>query len=125
MSKAVKDILIKRTAEELKLPEIWVERVVSHQFKSANKAALVHGQIEISGFGTFQISKTKLQRKLNKLLEIKEALEKKLPSKDDSLLKKLEALEHEIQFLNKKLGAHQLQTHISGVEEQDIHSGRS
>lgn len=59
------------------IDETIVDKVISSEKKSINKAFKIHSEVEISGFGKFFISQVKIRHKLIKLNKILSALEKK------------------------------------------------
>lgn len=71
----IKDALILKTAEQLGISPAVVDKVVMNQFKQANKAMKENKEVEISGFGKFLLSKTKINRRITKTEVIKERLE--------------------------------------------------
>lgn len=79
---AIRDAIISGIAKDMELPLELVDRVVSNQFKQANAAAKVHNEIEISGFGKFRISQSKIKRRLTKMYNVKGGLERMLTSAD-------------------------------------------
>lgn len=73
----IRDQIVAQIAEDLKQPENVVDKVISHQFKHANKSMREHAEIEISGFGTFFQSQTKIKRRIAKLEPIRDILQAK------------------------------------------------
>lgn len=60
----IKDWLIRKTAEQLGISESLAETVIGDSYRNANKAARTVSEIEISGFGTFMVSQSKIRRKI-------------------------------------------------------------
>ena len=61
------DVFINKTATKTLTSTSVVEKVMKFHFKDLIKAFAVHSSIEISGFGRFEISQNKLQRRLREL----------------------------------------------------------
>lgn len=105
----LKDVLITRTAIKTLQQEDIIEKVVSHEFKSAKDALKIYREVEISGFGKFIIYPKKLTKKINKKLEIKARIDWQLANGDLSVEKredyliKSEAIEEEITYLKTKI----------------------
>lgn len=103
----LKDKLIEKTAQDLKQPESLVHKVVTWQFANASQAVKWASEVEISGFGTFIISKPKVKRRLDKYSEVAEIIKQKLPSLSPHeqlpYHKKLESLAETLSFYQKKL----------------------
>lgn len=74
----LKDVLIYRTASKTLCSQDLVEKVISHQFKSARDAFKLYKEVEITGFGKFQVSKAKIRRKKERLLEMIIKIEERL-----------------------------------------------
>lgn len=64
--------------EDLKIPIEVVEKVVSDQFKQINRAFSEYDEIEVSGFGKFLQSQTKIGNRVMKYTKILEAFERRL-----------------------------------------------
>lgn len=62
----LKDVLLTRTAIKTLKPEHWVDRVIAFQFKDASAATKYAKEVEISGFGKFYISASKVKKRLLK-----------------------------------------------------------
>ena len=73
----LKDFLITKTSQELDINEDIVDRVISWSYEQANKATLVHSEIEFSGFGNVFISQNKIKRRKSRLEEIRDRIQKK------------------------------------------------
>lgn len=78
----VKELLVKKIAEEMELDELLVECIVTDQFKQVNKAMHDNMEVEISGFGKFQKSRKKLERRLERAIGIKGGTENRLKAAD-------------------------------------------
>src|SRR5271167_2883740 len=63
----LRDVLITRTAIKTLQSEKVVEKVISFQFRDANEAIKLCNQVEISGFGKFISSRSKMRKKLRKM----------------------------------------------------------
>ena len=74
----IRDVLITRTAIKQLQSEGVVEKVINFQFKDVLQMMKVHHQIEISGFGKFIISGPKVQRRVEKMEDIVEAISSSL-----------------------------------------------
>jgi hypothetical protein len=64
MSMSVKDFLIRTLAVKMLVSEKIIEKVVDHQFLSANQAMDLNDSVEISGFGKFYFNNKKAIKKL-------------------------------------------------------------
>lgn len=74
----IKSILITRTAIKELISEDIVDRVINFQFKDFKDMVHEHDQIEVSGFGKFLVSMTKVERKKIKLQKVIDDLKNKL-----------------------------------------------
>jgi nucleoid DNA-binding protein len=63
----LKSSLIKKTAEDLSIPESTVETVVDFISKDIHNQTLTNNEVEISGFGKFIFSKAKAKRRIDYL----------------------------------------------------------
>lgn len=59
-----KERIITKTAQDLGISEDIIHSVISSAFEDAFKAFWNNNQVEISGFGTFLISPTKLSKRV-------------------------------------------------------------
>lgn len=66
----IKSILITRTAIKELISEDIVDRVINFQFKDFKDMVHEHDQIEVSGFGKFLVSMTKVEKKKIKLQKV-------------------------------------------------------
>lgn len=64
-----RESIYKKVAEELKIPEEVIEKVISWSYKKANEAVKTNNEIELSGLGKLMVS----NRKLNKTIEKEES----------------------------------------------------
>lgn len=64
MSMSVRDFLIRTLAVKMMVSEKTIEKVIDHQFSSANQAMNVNDSVEISGFGKFFFNKKKAIKKI-------------------------------------------------------------
>lgn len=67
-SMSIKDYLIRILASKLMVNEKTIDRVISHQFRSANEAMTCNNSVEISGFAKFVFNKKKAVKKLQALM---------------------------------------------------------
>ena len=63
-SMSVKDYLIRTLAVKLALNEKLIEKVINHQFQSANEAMTCNNSVEISGFAKFIFNEKKAYKRL-------------------------------------------------------------
>lgn len=103
-----RDVFITRTAIKNLTSESVVEKVVSFQFREILKALKVHSTVEISGFGTLQISQSKLRKRLKKLkiveISIVSILEKEMTIEQRvDYEKRLLGVKEKISYLNQRL----------------------
>lgn len=106
-SDKVGDVLITKTAIKTLKPEYIVEKVVNFQFKDAVSAMKTHNEVEISGFGKFYISQSKLRKRIKNSEDIISTLEKLV--KDEKALErkhinesKLEQMKEVLTFLKSR-----------------------
>jgi len=83
-SMSVRDYLVRTLAVKLMVPEKTIDAIVVHQVQEANLALQGNDTIEISGFGKFFFNQKKAQKKMNKLIDIKSAIEKQLANPEIS-----------------------------------------
>lgn len=94
---ALKDVLLKKTSEKTILSEDIVEKIISFQFKEARDRMHDFNEIEISGFGKFQVSQKRLKDNVREIQAIVVNLEKAIimskltPAKVINFTKKLES----------------------------------
>jgi len=103
----LKDVLITRTAIRTLKSEAAVEKVISHQFRSARDAMRVYAEVEISGFGKYLLSQSKLRRKILRQEEMlrlcQEALKRSTTDRrTSSLQQKINSLTEDLAFLRSK-----------------------
>lgn len=67
-SMSMKDYLIRTLASKLMVNEKTIDRVISHQFRSANEAMTCNNSVEISGFAKFVFNEKKAVKKLQALI---------------------------------------------------------
>lgn len=101
----IKDQLVSQVAEDLKQPEYVVDKVISHQFKHANQSMKLYKEIEISGFGTFFQSPSKIKRRIEKLEPIRDILQAKTEEElqTNNYQKKLSGILSDLQFYYSRL----------------------
>lgn len=63
----LRDVLITKTAIINLQSESVVEKVISFQFKEAIQMLKIVHEVELSGFGKFMISQSKLKKRINKV----------------------------------------------------------
>jgi pyridoxal/pyridoxine/pyridoxamine kinase len=76
-SMSMKDYLIRTLASKLMINEKTIDKVISHQFRSANDAMTCNNSVEISGFGKFVFNEKKAAKKIQALIrkqEIQQAI---------------------------------------------------
>lgn len=64
VSISVKDWLIEHTAKDLKMDESLCNKVISWIFLKTKEATETHSSVEVSGFGKFLISPTKIKKRI-------------------------------------------------------------
>lgn len=74
------DTLVRRTSVKAMQSEYIVEKIISHQHKSINKAFKRTHEVEISGFCKFLLSQTKLKKKIKRTEYMLSTFQKKLSS---------------------------------------------
>lgn len=70
----VKDYLIRKMSVKLNLNESILEKIINHQFQSANIAMKNNKSIELAGFGKFLFNNKKAIVRHNRNVNKKEAL---------------------------------------------------
>lgn len=71
-----REAVIKKTALDLNLSESMVYEIMSNAFEQLTKASRTHAELEVSGFGTFNVSPNKIQKRLPGLYICLEKAEK-------------------------------------------------
>lgn len=71
-SMSIKDFLVRTLAAKLMINEKVIDKVVSHQFRSAAEAMRCNSSVEISGFAKFIFNEKKAVRKLTALIKKQE-----------------------------------------------------
>jgi len=128
ISLSVKDYIIRKMSVKMMLSENVIESVVNHQFKSTIEAFYdVHKSIEIGGFGKFIFNVKKAQKKMDKYLQMKKALENQLntplsEAKRKTAQSKLSEITENINQLKPKLEEYERFSNLRGVEEQSVSS---
>ena len=69
---SIKDFLVRTLATKLMINEKVIDKVVSHQFRSAAEAMRCNSSVEISGFAKFIFNEKKAVRKLTALIKKQE-----------------------------------------------------
>lgn len=123
ISLSMRDYLVRKMAVKLMMSEKTIDAVIAHQFNSANEALSNNYSVELSGFGKFFFNEKKAQKKLARLLIIKERMlnivantdtpEKKLQVTKDRLVNIL----NDIEILKLKLYG-KAKTDSGGLEKQ-------
>jgi len=103
VSLSIKDFLIRKLAVKLMREEQMIEDVISHQYKSANKALLTNDSVEISGFGKFYFNHKKAQKNLEECDKMLAAIEKRLASCAENKLSVWEYKKKAVQGLKENL----------------------
>ncbi len=49
------ELIVRKTAVQLNIPESIVERVINHKHKAVHEALRLHTSVEDSGFGTYKV----------------------------------------------------------------------
>lgn len=122
------DFLIRKTAVKLMIDETIVDKVISNEKKSINKAFKTYSEVEISGFGKFFISQVKTRKKLVTLNNILTALQKKhvaTPLGEEvnpDIIIKIEFTHKEIAHYESKLKSDEdrFKGNIGGSKEQPL-----
>jgi hypothetical protein len=124
ISMSVKDYLIRTLAVKIMMSEKTIEAVVNHQFQSANEAMDLNNSLEISGFGKFFFNEKKARKRLQSLMNKKNAMERLIADSASSDQKKhsskvtLDKTEALINLLKSKITYEdQLLSDIRRVEE--------
>lgn len=99
------DFLVRKIAVKNMLSETVVEKILSHEKKSINSAFKVKNEVEISGFGKFNISQVKLAKKIKNVEKILERLKAKLillPG-DEDVVAKIEFSNRELEYFRARI----------------------
>jgi nucleoid DNA-binding protein len=108
MSSELKDRLVNKVVEDLKIKKADVEKVLSFVFMKTLKSFGENNSVELSGFGTFRVSKSKLRKRIAGLEKAKTILETNLQNPDIDLKQKkltegkIEGLTEDIERLKQK-----------------------
>lgn len=97
----IKDILIEKTAEERGQPINVVEDVLRWVFSDAVSAMKTYEEVEISGWGKYMISQTKLKKRIADKERMLFYL-KRMPSSPDTQ-KKIDEITHTLEYFYSKL----------------------
>lgn len=99
------DFLVRKTAVKNMIDEALVEKIISHEMKSINAAFRTKDQVEISGFGKFNISQVKLAKKIKRVEEIMRRLLAKLEKSpgDEDILAKIDLSERELVYFRQRV----------------------
>lgn len=108
--KELYDKFLKEVSAELDIDELYVFEVISHQWRTAQRAIASKevSSLEISGFGKFTLRPKQVQKHLKKLNIFLKAYQRKLETETDELLierlqKKISSVTEEISLLESKL----------------------
>jgi nucleoid DNA-binding protein len=103
----IKDKLIEQVALELKEPEDWVDKIITHQYKAASEAMKIHHEVEISGFGKFLQSQSKISRRIQNKEEVLQLMENKLTTlpeaEQPNYQLKINSLKKELEFFYQRV----------------------
>lgn len=77
-SMSIKDYLIRILASKLMVNEKTIDKVISHQFRSASEAMMYNNSVEISGFAKFTFNEKKAQKTISRLVAKMEVAEKSM-----------------------------------------------
>jgi nucleoid DNA-binding protein len=98
---------VERVARELQQPEELVDKIVSHQFKSAVEALKTERSVEISGFGKFLISPSKIKKRIAKTELMLQRIQDRIPTLEgatqESWLKKEQGVKQLLSFYEGRL----------------------
>lgn len=101
----LKSVLITRTAIKTLIDESIVEKVIMFQFKDVKESFHNHEQVEISGFGKFMTSPSKIAKKIINLDDTVAAIEKKLKERvEDTPAARLETWRKMLEGVKIALG---------------------
>lgn len=101
--------LIKKTIEATALPEATVEKIIGFKWKFIHESLSKSKGIEDSGLAKFKIRPHKVLKKLKEYESIRGGYLKRLNEEEisekckDTLLRKLQSVESDIEYLNTKL----------------------
>jgi nucleoid DNA-binding protein len=118
MSKPVnlylKDWLVGIISKDLEMDEELCNKVVSWAYLQAKEATKTEKIIELSGFGKIQFSKAKYNRRMAKLISLRDS------SIKAGNIKHSENYEKSIQRLKNKFFKDELEGNTGGVEERPV-----
>ena len=106
---SVKDWIIRNLSVKTNTSERIIEAVVNHQMTSAYKAMNTCYSLEFSGWGKFYFNKKKAVKKMERMLGMKEGLEKALANEATTAVKrnsselKLVTLLRDIEMLKPRI----------------------
>jgi hypothetical protein len=107
------DYLIRKTSSKLEIKEDIVDKVIRHQWAQAYKSANTKDQIEVTGIGYWFSSPGKIKHRLERITQIKSALEARILQSDLTTISKeryerlLGFADTQIAHLNKRLEYHE------------------
>ncbi len=81
----LKGVLITRTAIKTLMPEDLVEKIIMFQFKDIKNAISEYEQVEISGFGKFMTSRSKIKKKIERMEGALIGMDKKIKERPDQI----------------------------------------
>jgi hypothetical protein len=93
-NKPLLDLFIRRTAVLTSTPEHLVDKIVRDQWKRANRASQSSSEvseIDFCNLGSFFMSKSKANKRIKKMEDMKRVVEANGPNPDPKIQKKLEA----------------------------------
>lgn len=124
---SVKDFLISKTARDLEIGRDVVEQVIMSQYKKLNRSIRTQDMLEVSGFGTFYLSQTKLGRRIERhkkhLDRIRQELEEATDvEKITKMADKVEYAEQVMEYFKSRLKPTngQLQENPGRMEESPL-----
>lgn len=103
-TKEIKDYLVTVVAKELECPQKLVEDVIMWVYKDTKENAHFVNSMELSGLGTLLVTRTKLERRIDRMNKIVASVEKKAkesPQSEALEKRRLQALEA-LEFLKNK-----------------------
>ena len=125
------DVFITKTATKTLTSTQVVEKVMNFHFKDLIRAFSTYSSVEISGFGTFKISQSKLRLKLKDKESFKAYLlgkpNEKYNRSEEHLANQIAQLDKDINYLRARLTEHEskFQAYHRRMEESHKSTGTS
>ena len=91
-STTVKEVIIKDMLEKTLFNRDTIEKVIAFQGEDLLKAFKEHSQVEISGFGVFNVAKGKVQKRIDRYTNWLEGDKPRTPEHEEDVRKLLEYL---------------------------------